>query len=999
MLRNLSKTTIKLKSKRLWLGFYLAPTIAAFSIALVMMPGIRPHAIDSIANSAADVVIGQPDMNSNWINQVGYGKTLLYPDAVSSDGTRLFVADSGNSRVLIYNAIPTVSDVSADIVIGQPDMISSSRNQGGNTRANTLYYPRGVFSDGTRLFIADTYNNRVLIYNTIPTSNNASADVVIGQPDMMSNSVNQGGSAGAATLNNPWWIFVSGGKLFVADRDNNRVLIYSTIPTGNNALADVVVGQPDMISNSANQGGGAGGDTLYYPRGIYSDGIRLFLADQYNNRVLIYDTIPTSNNASADTVIGQPDMTSNSINQGGGVGDNTLYYPRGIYSDGTKLFVVDQNNSRVLVYNSVPTGDNASADTVIGQPDMISNSINQGGSAGPSTLYLPRDVYAAGSRLFVADEYNNRVLVYDSIPSLNNAPADLVIGQPDFTHNQINQSDVVMSGSFYQPMGLRVIDSKLFVADCRNNRVLIFNSIPLTDNQVADAALGQPDMTSNTANNGGVSSNSLAIPVSVYNTGSKFFVADNNNHRILIYNTIPATTHAAADVVIGQSSMGSNAANDGGSVSATGLYYPYSVCSDGTKLFVADYLNNRVLIYNTIPTTDHAAADVVLGQPNMTTNEENYGGISEKSMYNPTCVYTDGTKLFVTDDRNHRVLIYNTIPATNYAAADLVIGQPDMTSNTENNGGISAKSMSHPYSIFTDGARLFIADSGNNRALVYNTIPATNYAAADLVIGQPDMTSNTANNGGISSKTLSGPFNIFVDGAKLFIGDASNNRVLIYDLNTTKPVISDVKINEAGVVSGDAINSIPILKAKLSGSGTVGGVYIDNLKITLGSTLYTYALFDASTDSYNSTTGIFTFKVKNELVPGKYDLKIEVSDYLGNWATYEATDLEVRAGSEAEIIGAPLNYPNPFNTTTGTTKITYNLTVDSNILVYVFDVRGALVWKRSYSTGSMGGKAGYNEVEWDGKDDFGSTVGNGIYPFRIVAGAKVLGRGKIAVLD
>ena len=68
-------------------------------------------------------------------------------------------------------------------------------------------------------------------------------------------------------------------------------------------------------------------------------------------------------------------------------------------------------------------------------------------------------------------------------------------------------------------------------------------------------------------------------------------------------------------------------------------------------------------------------------------------------------------------------------------------------------------------------------------------------------------------------------------------------------------------------------------------------------------------------------------------------------------------------------------------------------------LFYIFDIRGVLIKKTNYPSGSMGGKAGYDEVTWDGKDDFGSTVGNGIYPFRIVAGGRVLGRGKIAVLE
>jgi hypothetical protein len=61
----------------------------------------------------------------------------------------------------------------------------------------------GVWANEGRLYIADLDNNRVLIYNSVPTANNASANVVIGQQNMTSNNPDQGGSANVNTLHSP----------------------------------------------------------------------------------------------------------------------------------------------------------------------------------------------------------------------------------------------------------------------------------------------------------------------------------------------------------------------------------------------------------------------------------------------------------------------------------------------------------------------------------------------------------------------------------------------------------------------------------------------------------------------------------------------------------------------------------------------------------------------------------------------------------------------------
>jgi len=184
-----------------------------------------------------------------------------------------------------------------------------------------------------------------------------------------------------------------------------------------NASADVVVGQQDMTSNSPNQGSAsAANNTLYEPRGVFSDGNKMIVADYTNNRVLIYNSIPTGNNASADVVLGQADMASNLPNRGGAVSANTFYLPIGVFYDGTRLFVADYNNSRVLIYNSVPTANNAGADVVVGQADFTHNEDDQGGAVSANGIDQFHQIWVDTFRFFGPDAYNNRLLIYNLGP-------------------------------------------------------------------------------------------------------------------------------------------------------------------------------------------------------------------------------------------------------------------------------------------------------------------------------------------------------------------------------------------------------------------------------------------------------------------------------------------------------------------------------------------------------------------------------------------------------
>ncbi len=220
---------------------------------------------------------------------------------------------------------------------------------------------------------------------------------------------------------------------------------------------------------------------------------------------------------------------------------------------------------------------------------------------------------------------------------------------------------------------------------------------------------------------------------------------------------------------------------------------------------MADTDNNRVLIWDTIPTTDGAAADLVLGQDafdTCTRNDDDQNqapdtGPTARTLFQPTGLWSDGTRLVVSDSLNNRVLVWTSFPTVSFAPADLVLGQDDFESDAENDtdqdgtaeSDPSAETLHGPTFLTSDGSRLFVADALNNRVLVWNRFPATSFAPADVVLGQRDFTGSTANDDdgdgtldpAPSARTLRSPGGLHVSGTRLFVADSENSRWLVFD--------------------------------------------------------------------------------------------------------------------------------------------------------------------------------------------------------------------------
>ncbi len=159
---------------------------------------------------------------------------------------------------------------------------------------------------------------------------------------------------------------------------------------------------------------------------------------------------------------------------------------------------------------------------------------------------------------------------------------------------------------------------------------------------------------------------------------------------------------------------------------------PTAVATDGKVVAVADTNNNRVLIWNSIPTSINQAANVVLGQANFTSANVLGPPLSTptaSSLRGPQGVWIQNGKLYVADTQDYRVLIWNTIPTSNNQPADLVLGQSNFSTGTQaacdptkvNSNIAAANELCNPVSVTSDGTHVFVADFGFNRVLIWNS--------------------------------------------------------------------------------------------------------------------------------------------------------------------------------------------------------------------------------------------------------------------------------------
>jgi hypothetical protein len=396
----------------------------ARALRVTLTPALKhaplPSAVPVLESAGPLVCLGaSAGLDGLAIPVVPSASTLFGPRGACliAPGGPLWVSDTGHHRLLGWASVPDTDQAPADWVIGQPEFSREGRNAKRDPGADTLNVPTGITAIGDGLAVADAWNHRVLIWHTRPRHGHARADVVLGQKDFAAVEANGGrGTASPRSLFWPYGVHWDGARLWVADTGNRRVLMWDGVPENNGRGADLVLGQRDLFTRDENGGGEPSLASMRWPHAMAVWAGRLCVTDAGNNRIMVWDCLPASNGQPCDRLLGQNDPALVDHNQSlYWPSAATLHMPYGIAADDMWLLAADTANSRLLAWRD---GDQADARALTGQPDFHAKGDNRWGQPARDSLCWPYGIGLCGPLAVVADSGNNRVLLWRVSPDL-----------------------------------------------------------------------------------------------------------------------------------------------------------------------------------------------------------------------------------------------------------------------------------------------------------------------------------------------------------------------------------------------------------------------------------------------------------------------------------------------------------------------------------------------------------------------------------------------------
>ena len=540
-------------------------------------------------------------------NDSGGPLMFNHPTGLATDGTRLLLADRFNNRVLIRTTLP----------------------------------PSGA-DEPSIVLVADSYNDRILIWNTFPTRSGQPADVQLTHADLAW----------------PWGVWTDGTRLAATSTSKSKILFWNTLPSSGNPAPSFSstgggrLGTPRTITTNGqwfgvgdhNSRAGAGDITTHvwqtFPTSDTApdfgmrdpiDGTYAWLTGDFTTRgdlaffgryLHIYGAAPSSATAAAQLTVQQYPFNG---------GDGAA-----VAVAGSRIFLSAYNGNRLVVYRTVPTED-TDPDFAIGSPDICTNTLD-------TRFYATNGVPATDGRsLWVSSDFDRRMYVWKDIPDDSGAAPDYVYRLPE------------------APWDSEVSGDRLALAGQKT--VYLWNALP--------KAGELPAVTY--ADRIGSATFTRLMGVAM---GGGYFALSDDSGKVWIWNGIPATTHEpvttleianprrlqgdATHLVVTRTEPGAifvyRWADVGASMqpvltldaasvrSRFNMNLPeHAIIRDG-QLFIADTINNRVLYWSSLESAASRAPDVIFGAADLNDVTPEIG---RNKLFWPAAMAFDGQNLWV----------------------------------------------------------------------------------------------------------------------------------------------------------------------------------------------------------------------------------------------------------------------------------------------------------------------------------------------------------------
>ncbi len=530
--------------------------------------------------------------------------------ALAADGT-LYVADAGNNRVrkLVFGSGMAVT---VTTVAGNGTLPAGSLD--GIGAAAKLNQPVAVAlnSGGTELYVAETAGQVVRRI----TLSSASVVTLAGAAGVTGTADGSGGAGGAARFNKPSGLALNpaGTELFVADQESNT-LRKITVSSG---AVTTVAGSAGVIGSVS--GAALGAALFRLPTGLAYDSVAggVVVADTFNSQLRLYDPVA----ATVTTLAGAPEARNSTDGAAATARFNTPA-ALALHSDGT-LYVADRENH--LIRKITPQGV---VSTLAGMAGAAGTADGMGGAGGVARFNYPSALAlnATGTELFVADGDVNigrvrRILLSGGVATVS-----------------------TLLGVFKEPRGLAVTASGLlYVSETGDGKIWVYATPSASPIVVEPGVLRESGLLRPWG---------LAV-----GTGGEVYVADSYNQ--LIKKWIPGAP-TEFGILAGASGGGANDAIG----TAAKFLYPSGVAVDATgNLYVSEQENQQVRRI-----TPAGVVTTLAGRPQEKGFADSAEGSARFKYPLGLAVSADGSSVYVADGDNHSIRKLSLIPAPTVSSA------------------------------------------------------------------------------------------------------------------------------------------------------------------------------------------------------------------------------------------------------------------------------------------------------------------------------------------
>jgi len=542
---------------------------------------------------SADIVLSAIDFDN-----AGSGLLFNHPSGIASDGTHLLLVDRNNNRLLIWSNAPS-GNTPPDLVLGQTDFTHNNPSK----ELSGMNWPSAVSAAKNKVAVADTENQRILVWSSFPAKNGQAADFAINFREL--------GATLKENLSWPWGVRTDGEKLIVAStQGTSGLLIWNKFPTKGRDAPDLIVknqlfGTPRYIASDGKSimvwdhnvkippkpgSPGYNANTVTTHGSFYWNALpatrdgketfvnvdRTFIGGTFTSDgkflavgegFAIWNSFPKSADQKPDV-----DVKTSGVR----IGDSD-----GVAMAGGRVYIVEGNANKIIVYNSVPARADQKHDFVIGASELCVNTLEQN-----FIITNPRPV-SNGKSLFVISDFDRKLYVWKSLPNQSNAYPDYVYSMPGsvgsvtvwkdtlvvggdniFVWKKLplngEKPDLTITATSLEHIGSAALDDKYFYLADSSGKVYVWEGLPTT--------LSNPSYTLN-----------VGAPITRLKSDGKYLTLVSEK-TVKIYKT--ADLNAQPMTVQGNPQTRFNVLG--------------SAITIGERLLIADTVNGRVLGWDSV---------------------------------------------------------------------------------------------------------------------------------------------------------------------------------------------------------------------------------------------------------------------------------------------------------------------------------------------------------------------------------------------------------------